>query len=234
MVASAIEWPVAMLPRQAHFTPSVQSRTGGLSLNGSEQVVLSDAGRWQAKVVVALRGESSTLALRSFLAQMGGRAGTVLVPKWDMFRPADINGRALSQVHGAGYDDGRPQDGRSWNFDLSGYGQDTSPVATLAEAAPSGSTQIAIVTDGSEGPRPGHYFGIGSRLYLVSQVWRETEAGPINVRFWPRLRAAAASGDVVILDRPVCLMRFSTDEVGGDMLNRRGSGQITFDFVEAI
>lgn len=234
MVANAMEWSPALLPRQVHFTPAVQSRTGGLSLNGSEQIIQSDAGRWQAKVVVSLRGESSNLALRAFLAQMGGRAGTVLVPKWDMFRPADLNGRTLSQVHGVGYDDARPQDGSGWNFDLSGFGQDSSSVANLAAPALSGTTQIAIETDASEGPRPGHYFGIGFRLYLISHVWREVEGAPLKVRFWPRLRSAADAGETVILDRPVCLMRFASDDVGGDMFNRRGSGQITFDLVEAI
>lgn len=234
MVANAMPWSAALLPRQSHFTPSLQSRSGGLSLNGSEQVVFSDAGRWQAKVIVSLRGEASNLALRAFLAQMGGRAGTVLVPKWDRFRPADINGRPLSQVHAAGYDDGRPQDGNGFNFDLSGFGQPSIAAATVVANAPLGATRIAIISDGSEGPRPGHYFGLGQRLYLISNVWKLDEEAPIQVEFWPRLRAPAASGELVLLDRPVCLMRFSSDDVGGDMFNRRGSGSVTFDFVEAI
>lgn len=234
MAANAIQWPVPILPRQVHFTPAVQSRSGGLSLNGSEQVLISDAGRWQAKVVVALRGESSNLAMRAFLAQMAGRAGTVLVPKWDMFRPVDANGRKLSQVHAVDYEDDTSSDGGAFNFDLSGLGQIDMPSAQLATSAASGSTEIAITLIDGPGPQPGHYFGIGSRLYLASHVWQESIGGATKVRFWPRLRSAAPNGAPVILDKPVCLMRFASDDVGGDMLNRRGSGSMVLELVEAI
>lgn len=234
MAANGMQWPVPILPRQVHLTPAVQSKTGGLSLNGSEQVIVSDAGRWQAKVVLSLRGESSNLALRAFLAQMSGRAGTVLVPKWDLFRPVNANGRKLSQVHAVGYEDDSPPDGGSFNFDWSGFGQNEMPAAQLSALAVSGTTEISITINDGEGLRPGHYFGIGSRVYLASHVWQETVGGPTKVRFWPRLRATAASGEPVILDKPVCLMRFATDDQGSDMLSRRGSGSLALELVEAI
>lgn len=234
MAANAMAWPVAMLPRQVHFTPAIQSKSGGVSMSGSEQIIVSDAGRWSAKVVVSLRGEASNLALRAFLAQMSGRAGTVLVPKWDMFRPVDVNGRKLSQVHGVGYADGSPHNGNGFNFDLSGFGQTETIVARLAAPAVSGTTHITVNLDDVEGPRPGDYFGIDQNLYLASHVWRETEHSPTNIYFWPRLRAAAAVDTPVILDRPVCKMRFASDDVGSDMMGKRGSGMLTLDFVEAV
>lgn len=234
MAANAMQWPAALTPRQSLFSPAVQSRTGGLSMNGSEQVIMSDAGRWQAKVMVAVRGEASNLALRAFLAQMNGRAGTVLVPKFDLYRPVDINGRALSQVQATGYEDGSPPDGPGFNFDLSGFGQQEYEAAQLAEDAASGSTRVSVASDGIEGPRPGHYFGIGQRLYLSASVWQESEGAPSSVQFWPRLRAPAALGAQIILDKPVCLMRFATDEEGQEALSLRGSGIVTFNMVEAI
>lgn len=234
MAANAMNWPAALWPRQAHFSPTVQSRSGGLSLNGSEQVTVSDAGRWQARVTVAIRGEETNLALRAFLAQMGGRAGTVLVPKVDAYRPVDINGRMLSQVFAAGYDDGTPQDGNGFNFDLSGFGQQEDPVAQIAANAGAGSTRVLISTGGSVGPRPGHYFGVGQRIYLASHVWQEEEGDPADVQFWPRLRTSAELGSPAILDKPMCLMRFASDEEGQEALSRRGSGIVTFNMVEAI
>lgn len=228
MALNAASWPVALLPRSVDFMPEQQSRSGGLSLTGSEQITVSNSGRWRARVTVAIRGEARNLALRAFVAQMEGRVGTVLVPKWERYRPANVNGREFSQVNGVGYscDD--------FNFDLSGFGQSDHVAATLAASAAAGTTQVGLTLLDGEGPRPGHYFGIGQRIYRVQHVWQEDEGDPTQVRFWPRLRSAAASGVTAILDRPVCLMRFADDSQGEAALSRAGSGLVTFEFVEAI
>lgn len=228
MAANAINWPGALLPRLVDFHPENQSRSGGLSMTGSEQLTISNAGRWRAKVTVSVRGESTNLALRAFVAAMEGRAGTVLVPKWEKFRPRDVNGRELSQVPSVGYtcDD--------FNFDLSGFGQSDFTHATLAANAAQGATQISVNLLDGDGPRAGHYFGMGQRLYRCGSVWQVEEGDPTQVRFWPRLRSADLENARVILDRPVCLMRFADDNVGESALSRAGSGSVTFDFVEAI
>ncbi|WP_108398793.1 hypothetical protein [Devosia submarina] len=207
-----------------------QSRSGGASLSGSEQIIVSLAGMWKATVTVAVRGESSNLAARAFVAQMEGRAGTVLVPKWDKYRPRNINGRQFSQALAVGYDAAREDE---FNFDLSGFGQEETPHATVSGSAPLGATQIALNLLDGEGPRPGHYFGIGQQIYRCQQVWQENVGDPTIVQFWPRLRAPAPSGTTAIIDRPVCLMRFATDDTGDIALSRAGSGMVTFDFVEA-
>lgn len=229
MAFNAASWPAALLPRIVEFTPDTQSRSGGLSMTGSEQLTVSNAGRWRAKVTVSIRGEARNLALRAFVAGMEGRAGTVLVPKFERYRPSDVNGREFSQVPATGYscDD--------FNFDLSGFGQSDDVVhAQLAVPAASGATRLSIVINDGEGPRPGHYIGIGERLYRLQQGWELVEGGPLQAQIWPRLRGSAAMAERVILDRPVCLMRFADDNTGEAALNRAGSGRATFDFVEAI
>lgn len=228
MAANAINWPAALLPRMVEFSPENQSKSGGLSMTGSEQLTISNAGRWRAKVTVSVRAESSNLALRAFVAAMEGRAGTVLVPKWERFRPTDVNGRELAQVPSAGYGC------NEFNFDLSGFGQSEFTHATLAASAAAGATQVSVNLLDGDGPRPGHYFGMGQRLYRSAAVWQANEGDPTQVRFWPRLRASDVSGTRVILDRPVCLMRFADDGSGESALSRAGSGRVTFDFVEAI
>lgn len=228
MALNAGSWPAALLPRIVDFHPETQTRSGGLSITGSEQLTVSNAGRWRAKVTVSVRGEVSNLALRAFVVAMEGRAGTVLVPKWERFRPRNVNGREFSQVPTAGY--GCDE----FNFDLSGFGQSDYTHATLAANAASGATQISVDLLDGEGPRPGHYFGMGQRLYRSSTVWQLEESDPTQIRFWPRLRAPGVIGGKVIIDRPVCLMRFAQDDTGEAALSRAGSGRVTFDFVEAI
>lgn len=228
MALNAASWPAALLPRKVDFFPENQSRSGGLSMTGSEQITLSPAGRWQARAFVSVRGEASNLALRAFVAGMEGRAGTVLVPKWERFRPRNANGRELAQVATAGYGC------NEFNFDLSGFGQSDFVHAALASNAAARATQISIKLIDGDGPRPGHYFGMGQRIYRSSAVWQVEEDDPTQVRFWPWLRAADVAGAKVILDRPVCLMRFAQDDTGEAALSRAGSGSVVFDFVEAI
>jgi hypothetical protein len=229
MAANAISWPPLLIPRQASFQIDVPSRSGGLSMTGSEQVTVSAAGRWKARLDVPLARENRILAMRGLLAQLEGRAGTVLVPKWERYGPRDANGKRMAQLATAGYEN------CGLNADLSAFGQDEFDHAELASSAAAGSTQISVtLAAGIDGPRPGQYFGVGQRLYLCQSVWQEEEGDPLQVQFTPRLREAGVSGDRVILDRPVCLMRLADDDSGNVMLDRGLFGTATFDFVEAI
>lgn len=227
MAANAMAWPAALLPRLVDFMPENPSRSGGVSLTGSEQITVSNAGRWRARVTAAVRGESSNLALRAFIAQMEGRAGTVLVPKWELFRPSNVNGRQFSQVPTAGYSCDE------FNFDLSAFGQSDTAYALNVASAAAGATRLDLDVRSGDGPRPGHYIGIGQRLYRVRQAWQIEPSNLITLEFWPRLRVAVPANARVLLDRPSCLMRFADDNTGDSQLNRAGSGMVTFDFIEA-
>jgi hypothetical protein len=231
MAAKAIQWPAGIFPRAGMFHPDSASRSGGLSLSGSEQVVPANP-RWRASFSGPVVTEEAVLSWRAFVGQMNGRAGTVLVPRWEEYGPVDVNGRRLSYVAAAGYHNGRSTGGL--NFDLSGFGQEEQTHASLADAAALNATRISVALDDVEGPRPGQYFGIGDRLHLATHVWQEAEGGPTQIQFTPWLRAAAPAGARVILDCPVCLMRFAQDQTGELELDMGRWGNGTLDFVEAI
>jgi len=207
MAANAIDWPLAVFPRSAMFHPENQSRTGGASLTGSEQVTVSNAGRWRAKAAGPIVTEESVLAWRAFVSLMEGRAGTVLVPKWENYGVRDANGRVFNEVGGVAFDDGL-------GFDLSGFGQSDIAYALTYVSAAIGATRIVVDVLSGEGPRPGQYFGIGQRLYMCQAAWSDEDAAVLNVQFWPRLRSAVPAGARVIIDRPTCLMRFASDQTG--------------------
>lgn len=226
MAANAMEFPGALRPsRPATFHPENPSRSGGISLTGSEQVTISPAGRWRATLELPVYSELTALAYRAFIAQLEGKAGTVLVPKWEVFGPRDMNGRRFSFRDTA-------SDGL--NFDLTGFGQSDQTHAVLAAGAALGATRISVALLDGEGPRPGQYFGLGQRLHLCQAVWQVSEGDPTTIQFWPRLRQAVPSGERVILDRPVCLMRLAEDMSGELDLDTQNQGRPTMEFVEVL
>lgn len=222
-----IDWPSFAIPRSAMFHPDVPSRSGGLSLNGFEQVTVSSAGRWRAVLDVPLLTENAVLSWRAFLAQMMGRVGTVRVPKWEKYGPTDRNGRRFDDLEAVGYE------GDTLNWDLTGFGQSENPVAVLAAQANRGATQIVVSLDYVEGPRPGQYFGIGGRLHLVQTASHDENTGLMTVRFWPPLRVSAPIYTPVVLDRPTCLMRFASDTAGELNLEYGRWGSASVELVEA-
>lgn len=233
MVLQAASWPASVFPRSSMFMLENQSRSGGAGILGNEQVTVAPSARWRARVSMPIVTENAVLSWRAFVAGMAGRAGTVLVPKFDQYGARDANGKRFSDLASApwGGTDGQFEDG-GLGFELTGWGQDDAPVyATLAASAAVNATQISVTyATGIDGVRPGQYFGIGQRLYLCTQTWQEYEGDPVQIRFTPWLRAGASAGATVIIDRPVCLMRFAGDQTGELELDfgRWGSGQLEF------
>lgn len=225
MVAKAIAWPSQLIPRESMFQPESVSRSAGASLVGSEQVSVSPAARWRASFSIPLNTEVKVLAFRAMMAKLQGRAGTILVPKWENFGPKDDNGRRLA--HRSGVPDQR-------RFNLVGFDRSDLTYATTAFAADQSSTRIAIELNDTEGPRPGQFFGVDDRLYVCQSVWRETGDAPLTVQFVPWLRAGIEAGARVILDRPVCLMRLASDLSGELTMNPSNVSEVQLDFVEAI
>lgn len=226
----ALPWPASLKPSNVSWSLQNMSRSGGASMTGAEQVVSSDAGRWKASISIELAGqfrEDKVLAFRALMAGLQGRVGEILVPVFDGYRPRDNQGRMLSDKEVAGFAEG-------FVFDHSGFGQDDISFAVTTSAAALGATQISLNFTGTTGPRPGHYFSIGDRLYLAHAVWQNTAGGVTYVQFAPRLRAAAPTGTAVIIDKPRCLMRLASDDTGELTLRLRRFGSVSLDFTEAL
>lgn len=227
MAGNAIDWPAAVFPKSAMFHPDNTSRSGGLSMTGSEQITVSNAGRWRATATAPVLTEESVLAWRAFVSMMEGRAGTVLVPKWDNYGVRNMNGRAFTDATIAGYADGL-------NFDLSGFGRSDFEHAHMSVSAALNATRLSVNIADGVGPRPGQYIGLAQRLHMVQAAWEMVEGGPLQLQVWPRLRANAVMGQRVILDRPVCLMRFASDQTGELELDMGRWGQGGLELVEVI
>lgn len=195
------------------------------SISGAETVVPSMGGRWEVDCSFVIRGEAAQLEWQAFLAQMEGRIGTTLVPIRTRFRPKDRDGHAAPSCRTAGL-----ADAQTWEH----FGFENAPVATmsLAEPAPLRATTIRVTGGNTTGIRPGQYFSLGERLYRVQHHW-QTQDGVSNLMIQPPLRQAFSTG-ALILDRPVCLMRFASEDEGqfDQLLDRMP--RVTCRFIEAV
>lgn len=159
-------FPFQAVPHAVSFRKSSASRSGGATMSGLQRVVRSDAGFWNATLEVAVHGEHRTLAWRAFYAAMDGMAGEVLVPAITNYRPVDANGRRVG-------DAGAVTIGLQGVLaDNTGLGQTETPIMWASAAAAAGATRISVSHPGVVGLRPGHYFGIGERLYLIARAWQ--------------------------------------------------------------
>jgi hypothetical protein len=224
-----VAFPPGLWPTRVMFDIELASRTGGVSVSGSEQIVASGSGRWRASASFVLNNEVRVLAWRAFRASLDGAAGTFDVSPFDIYRPRDLNGRKVSGVDHASL---APE---TMFHDGSAFGQSPQTYATLAASASLGATRVTVAAAAPwMVPRPGQYFGIGSRLYMVTRCWRAAETDPWTLDFRPRLRAAAIAGDRVITDRPTCVMRLAADNSGSLDLAFGRFGSASIEFVEAL
>jgi hypothetical protein len=175
----AESWPFILPFQSQAWAKSNASRSGGASITGSQQVVRSDAGFWTMRATLTLssvgrrRGETQILAYRAMQAQLDGMAGEIDVPCITPWRGYDENGRMLNANPAAAF---APTG--TGLFDHAGFGQ-TEPELYFADvAAAARATSMTVRFDTPEGLRPGHFFGIGHRLYLISRSRILTSADP--------------------------------------------------------
>ena len=195
------------------------------SISGAETVVPSMGGHWEVDCTFVIRGEAAQLAWQAFLAQMEGRIGTTLVPIRTRFRPRDRDGHGVPGCGVAGL-----ADAQTWEH----FGFRNAPVATttLAASAPLRATTIKVTGGNTTGLRPGQYFSIGERLYRVQHHWQDAD-GTSNLMIQPPLRQAFTAA-ALILDRPVCPMRFATEDEGSFDHLLDPMPRVTCRFVEAV
>jgi hypothetical protein len=161
-MAEVWPWQIPIAPT---FRKSSASASGGRSLTGEEFVVRSDAGFWLASTTAVVRKEAATVAYRALYAALDGAAGQLLVPVYSRFRPKDYNGRQPSAAWATGIS-GYPL------LDNGGIGFEETPMMWVAEATTRRSTRMRIRHPHVDSIRPGHYFGIGDRLYLAARQWQ--------------------------------------------------------------
>ena len=225
----------ATFPHLARWV-SVNFRLAGQALeaqqgiSGAETIVPTLRGRWTASATMWAHGEAAVLQWQAFLAQMQGRIGTTLVPAFSHHRPKDRDGHDVGFAGVANIADAETMD----HFGLANPPLEMVRVNLNASLR---ATRIEVRYPNSTGLRPGHFFSIGDRLHQAQAVHksRDSENGPrYAVHFQPPLRAPVLAGDLVEVARPVCRMRFASEDEGQFEQTIGGVMRATVNFVEAV
>jgi hypothetical protein len=225
-----LELPSILKPLGGGYAPAIRSLSGGQSLAGFEQVASQMNDRWRASFSFKVNSSATLMALRAFVIQMRGRQGTVLLPVFDRSRAPwaiDQAGRQKS-----------PALMRTRSLDGTSFADppdfnDGLMTATVATDALLNDTNLTVAVAVGSVPEVGHYFSIGSRLYMVEAV---NGAGPYTVGIWPWLREDVAAGEPINFTSPACEMRFESDDEGTAALlgaDQMKFANVTLSFVEA-
>jgi hypothetical protein len=216
---TALAWPAGLQDESIDFELETQSRSGGQSVSGAEQIVASPAIRWRAEVKSYVRGNSAILAYRAFKGLLKGRFGTVLVPVCDGRTPTYMDGQGT----GIPFSDGAFfSDGTGWSQPR--YLSRTYTYQYVGD--------ILIFLQSTNNILPGMYFSINNRLYLVTSVAGSVPDLAVNIT--PPLRETLPIGSFAIFDAPVCEMRLASDNSGSLSLTLNKYGSPVLSFVEAL
>ena len=221
-----VTFPHRAMWRSVTFSLTGQSMEPQQSISGAETVVPVPRGRWTASMSFVIKGEAQVLQWQAFLAQMEGRVGTTLVPVRSRFRPVDRDGHALSFCTTADL-----ADAQTW--DHFGFQNSTPTFVIAAGPVALRATQMDVTLMNSTGLRPGQFFSIGERLYRVQAYWQPA-AGVHRIMFQPPLRQAVFLGQRLEIARPVCRMRFASEEEGLYDQSLDVMPVVNVNFVEAI
>jgi hypothetical protein len=215
-----LTWPANLRPTTESWIVENADRSGGASLTGIEQVVSSGSGRVRSTLNFQLFRDE-TLSMRSLIAALRGRAGTVLVPPFDMTEAPQpgVNDPGILGLNLVPRGVNPPADLSAGLY-----------VTVLADA-PLRSTSMRLNFPGGRTPVQGNYMGVGQRLHILTSVSKVAD-GVFDCTFEPGLRQYIFATASVEFTSPVCRMRLATP-VGQLPIDANYVTSVQLDFVEA-
>ena len=204
------------------------TRSGGQSINGMEQVISPLTAIWQWRIILPINTVGRARAWRATLAKLDGRFIYLRASVCDRYRIGRRDVGAWSSS------DPVPHSDDSFFSDDTGYGlaQPSSPVQV---AAARGATSVRVLASDFAGAMTaGVFFSISDWLYLVTD-WEVNEDDDtlLDITFKPGLRVAAEVGDDVEFDAKAVWV-LDSDEAGKMPLRLGRFGEVELMLTEAI
>jgi hypothetical protein len=204
---------------------SQNTRSGGVAINGSEQIISPLSARWTFSAVFPIRNAGDARTIRRAKSKLKGRFNHLLLRVCDQYRISrrDVEAYhpevAVSHSDGASFSDG------------TGYAR-AQPKSPVMLAASLHATEIVFrASDLGNGMTSGVFVSINDRLYHIDD-W-ELDGTNYVAQISPPLRAAITTSDEVDFDAK-CLWRLVSDDEGQLQLSAGRLGAVTLNLVEPI
>lgn len=202
--ADILVWPAAVLkPQQVLPSPVPMSRSGGVTLGGTEFPTRTDTGYWSIAFKGVLLGTPAHRKQWNLVrTRAGGRAGLLAVPvvSFDTspWAAGTVNGRTLTtHSDGTRFSDG----GR--------YSQPTI-IVEMVEAAAIGARLVTLRRIAGIDELSGVRFSYNHALYETGMPTL-VDGDDWTVEIFPAIRAAIPAGAALEFDLPTCLVHLATD-----------------------
>ncbi len=235
-----VPMPTTLLCNSETWRIENASRSGGPSTTGTQQFVISPAGRWRAKASFHLIEDDDYLEARGFIAGLDGQAGTFLIG------PTDYRGQPwnIDPLTGGIITPDKAVRDAEIDPAFENYPDTTGRLDfVLADPVALNATSIAIQRNKGGRLKRGQYLQIGERLHIIIGLTTADPvdpgsglaiAGRIGVTIRPWARAAYGSGTAVEFARPKCLMRLADADQGGVDMTTSPLSSLPLDIVEAV
>jgi hypothetical protein len=186
----------------------MNSRSGGVSLAGTEQIISALSGQWKFAVTIPIYSKVQARAWRAFRAKLQGRFNFIEIKVADAYR---ISRREIGAWN---HDNNTPHSDDSMYSDITGHALAQPNAPLLADVA-EGATSITISAAVLGGALvSGVFFSIDGWLYLVKDF--SVAAGIATIENDPPLRKAQVAGDIVDFDAKF-IGRLDADSVPLDL-----------------
>lgn len=213
-------WPGQFTPTILSIQVENQSRSGGPSLLGSEQVVSSGSGRLTARASIVVKNSADVRAWRAFVSRRRGKAEPLLFPMFDC-------GRGGGGTLVTYFDD----DGLRTEFTDGFAFIEETVVIMLAADAPLRATEITVTS--ADKLAEGVFIGLGGeRAHIVEAVEGTAPTWALSIS--PPLRQAYSAGTAVNQQIVHCLMRLQSDLTGEMELDLLRLSRPNVDLVEVF
>lgn len=216
-----------ILPMSDRTDPqlSFNTRSGGIALDGAEQILSPLSERWRFSAVFPIRNAATARAIRVAKSRLKGRFNYLLLRICDQYRITRKDVQAWSSSDPVPHSDG------SFFSDGSGYAL-SSPKSPITVAADINATEVSVrASDFSGAMTAGVFFSINYKLYHVDG-WELVGANYV-LQISPPLRAAVTTDDEADFDA-ASYWRLESDEEGSLMLRGGRIGAVTLNLVEPI
>lgn len=201
------------------------TRSGGVALNGAEQIVSPLSSVWRFRAVFPIVTKPQARAIRVLKSKLQGRFNFVRLRICDRYGISRRDVGAWYPESDVSHSDG------AYFSDGSGYSL-APPTSPVTSAGAAGDLTLTVrASDFNDAMSSGVFFSVNDWLYQVDN-W-ELVGTDYVMEISPPLREAVAIDDIADFD-PKCLWRLDTDLEGSLDLQIGKFGAVTLSLVEPI